>query len=95
MSVEMVQSALLITVYEYGHGIFQSAFLSVGICVRMAHALGWHMRRDSSDEPGQEEERCVVGYPRVPEVFSSIQSPFIAITLHPILSSAILKDFSK
>lgn len=59
MSIEMVQSALLITVYEYGHGFFQSAFLSVGICARMAHALGWHRERDCSDEPILEEERRV------------------------------------
>lgn len=45
MSIEMVQSALLITVYEYGHGFFHSAFLSVGTCARMAHALGWHKKR--------------------------------------------------
>jgi hypothetical protein len=59
MSIEMVQSALLITVYEYGHGFFQSAFLSVGICARMVHALGWHRRRESSHKSSLEEERRV------------------------------------
>lgn len=40
MSIDMVQSALLIAAYEYSHGFFQSAFLSVGVCPRMAHASG-------------------------------------------------------
>jgi len=59
ISIEIVQSALLISVYEYGHGYFQSAFLSVGSCARMADVLGWHRRRKSCDELVLEEERRV------------------------------------
>jgi Fungal specific transcription factor domain len=96
MSIEMVQSALLITVYEYGHGFFQPAYLSVGICARMAHALGWHKKRDSSDESSLEEERRVVWGSRMFERYSFLfLSLFIIIPAHSIFSSVTLKDFSK
>lgn len=60
LSMDMVQSSLLITMYEYGHGYFQSPFSFVGGCARMAHALGWHRRREPCDEPVLEDEGASV-----------------------------------
>ncbi|RFU33159.1 hypothetical protein B7463_g3170, partial [Scytalidium lignicola] len=40
ISVEIVQSCLLIAMYEYARGNFQSAYLSMGTCMRAASALG-------------------------------------------------------
>jgi len=35
-----LQAALLISLYEIGHAIYPSAYLSVGLCARFANALG-------------------------------------------------------
>lgn len=40
MTVATVQSALLVAVYEIGHAIYPAAYLTVGECVRLCHALG-------------------------------------------------------
>jgi hypothetical protein len=76
LSIEIVQSALLITVYEYGHGYFQSAFLSVGVCARMVQALGWHRKRESCDKSVLEEERRVWWAIRVFERYSILVLSF-------------------
>jgi hypothetical protein len=39
-TLEVLQAAMLITVYELGHAIYPSAYLSVGACGRYATALG-------------------------------------------------------
>lgn len=41
LNMKILQSGLLIAIYEYGHGLSQSAYLSIGMCLRMGHALGW------------------------------------------------------
>ncbi|CAG9983814.1 unnamed protein product [Clonostachys byssicola] len=40
MSETVLQASLLISLYEIGHGIYPSAFLSAGACVRYSHAIG-------------------------------------------------------
>lgn len=39
-TLEVLQAGLLVAVYELGHAIYQSAYLSVGACARYATALG-------------------------------------------------------
>lgn len=39
-TLEVLQAAMLIAVYELGHAIYPSAYLSVGACARYATALG-------------------------------------------------------
>lgn len=45
MTVQLVQSALLLCAYEVGHGIYPAAFLSAGHCARLVYALGLHDRK--------------------------------------------------
>ncbi|KAH6608426.1 hypothetical protein Trco_001772 [Trichoderma cornu-damae] len=40
LSLQVVQASVLIAIYEMGHGIYPSAFLSVSACARYATALG-------------------------------------------------------
>jgi Fungal specific transcription factor domain/Fungal Zn(2)-Cys(6) binuclear cluster domain len=47
MTVQLVQSALLLCAYEVGHGIYPAAFLSAGRCTRLVYALGLHDRKGS------------------------------------------------
>src|SRR5256714_12263122 len=47
MTVQLVQSALLLCAYEVGHGIYPAAFLSAGHCSRLVYALGLHDRKGS------------------------------------------------
>lgn len=39
-SVPVLQAGMLLCLYELGHAIYPSAFLSIGACARYAHALG-------------------------------------------------------
>jgi hypothetical protein len=39
-SIQVLQAGLLISLYELGHAIYPSAFLSIGTCARYAYALG-------------------------------------------------------
>jgi Fungal specific transcription factor domain len=39
-STHLIQAGLLISTYEHGHGMFESAYLSIGTCARMAFAAG-------------------------------------------------------
>lgn len=43
-SIQMLQGLLLISLYEYGHGIYPAAYLSVGNAARLGHAMGLHAR---------------------------------------------------
>ncbi|KAK6439436.1 hypothetical protein LTR95_004361 [Oleoguttula sp. CCFEE 5521] len=43
-SVQLLQSALLIALYEIGHGIYPAAYMTVGHCARLGHAMGLHTR---------------------------------------------------
>jgi len=44
-SLPVLQAAVLIALYELGHGIYPAAFLSIGVCARYAHALGINCSR--------------------------------------------------
>jgi hypothetical protein len=66
MTVQLLQSALLLGAYEVGHGIYPAAFLSAGHCARLVYALGLHNRKGAPQmikRPGswaeQEEFRRV------------------------------------
>jgi hypothetical protein len=39
-SIQALQAGLLISLYELGHAIYPSAFLSIGACARYSYALG-------------------------------------------------------
>lgn len=39
-SILVLQAGVLLALYELGHGIYPAAFLTIGSCVRYAHALG-------------------------------------------------------
>lgn len=36
ISVDLIQASLLIATYEYGHGLTDAAYISIGTCARMA-----------------------------------------------------------
>jgi hypothetical protein len=40
MSIQVLQAGLLLSLYEFGHAIYPSAYLSIGSCARYAYALG-------------------------------------------------------
>ena len=42
VSVTMIQAALLIAVYEWAQGLAEAAYISVGVCARLAFAAGLH-----------------------------------------------------
>ncbi|OKL57474.1 hypothetical protein UA08_07078 [Talaromyces atroroseus] len=41
----VLQAALLIAYWEVGSGVYPAAYLSVGLCARLGHALGIHRQR--------------------------------------------------
>jgi hypothetical protein len=45
MSVQLLQAMLLLTIYEYAHGIYPAAFMTVAACARYAVALRLHKQR--------------------------------------------------
>jgi hypothetical protein len=48
VSGRLVQGALLLALYEIANGIYPAAYLSVGYCARLGHALGIHDRKNAS-----------------------------------------------
>jgi hypothetical protein len=40
LSIQVLQAGVLISLYELGHAIYPSAFLSIGACARYAYVLG-------------------------------------------------------
>ncbi|KAL7803498.1 N-terminal binuclear Zn cluster-containing protein [Trichoderma aethiopicum] len=40
LSLQVIQASVLVTLYEIGHGVYPSAFLSIAGCARYATALG-------------------------------------------------------
>ncbi|KAH6976677.1 hypothetical protein EDB80DRAFT_302091 [Ilyonectria destructans] len=44
-SIRLMQAALLIALYEMSNAIFPAAYLSVGHCARLGHAMGIHDRK--------------------------------------------------
>ncbi len=62
LSLEMLQAAILLTIYEYAHTIYPAAYISIGTCVRYGQALGIDkQRREDMDSRNsnfdQQEER--------------------------------------
>ncbi|MCJ1479647.1 hypothetical protein MMC13_008333 [Lambiella insularis] len=62
-STSLAQALLLIANYEYGHGLNDAAYVSIGICARMGFAVGLHktmLNRNSREDETwlqREEER--------------------------------------
>ena len=44
VSLRLVQSLILITVYEFSHAIYPAAYLTIGRAARLATLMGWHDR---------------------------------------------------
>ena len=42
MSVQLLQTELLVAMYEFSHSMPQQAYLSLGRCLQMTKAFGWH-----------------------------------------------------
>ena len=64
-TLTMLQSAVLLATYEYGHDMLDAAGVTNGICVAMAYALGLNMlrlfrQRDEDVEWGPNEEESRV-----------------------------------
>jgi hypothetical protein len=47
LSVQLLQSIVLLGAYEIGHAVFPSAYLTTGHAARLGHALGVHNRREA------------------------------------------------
>jgi hypothetical protein len=43
-SLPLLQAGILISLYELGHAIYPAAYLSLGQCARLGHALGIHRK---------------------------------------------------
>ncbi|KAI9684150.1 MAG: hypothetical protein M1829_003420 [Trizodia sp. TS-e1964] len=44
-SLQLIQAAILLALYEVGNAIYPAAYLSVGHCVQLGYALGLHDRK--------------------------------------------------
>ena len=47
-SMHVIQAALLLAAYELGNCIYPAAYLTVGHCARMGHAMGLHNRKSTA-----------------------------------------------
>lgn len=47
VSLRLLQAVLLLSFYEMANGIYPAAYLSVGHCARLGHAMGIHDRRNA------------------------------------------------
>ena len=47
VSLRLLQAVLLLSFYETANGIYPAAYLSVGHCARLGHAIGIHDRRNA------------------------------------------------
>lgn len=47
MSLQLLQSLILIGAYEIGHGMYPAAYLTTGQCSRLGYALGLHRRKSA------------------------------------------------
>ena len=48
ISLQLLQSAILIAIYEIGHGIYPAAYLSVGHAARLGIMIGLHDRKNAT-----------------------------------------------
>lgn len=53
LSTSLLQSKLLIALYEYSHSMPQQAYISLGTCVQMSKAFGWFNKNYWSEERQQ------------------------------------------
>lgn len=49
MSIKLLQAELLVAMYEFSQSMPQQSYMSVGRCLHMAKAFGWHNGRLWSD----------------------------------------------
>lgn len=42
LSLHLLQAGILLAVYEFGHAIFPNAYITIGRCARIGHAMGIH-----------------------------------------------------
>jgi hypothetical protein len=47
ISLQTLQAALLLSFYEIANAIYPAAFLTVGHCARLGHAIGIHDRKSA------------------------------------------------
>ena len=52
-SISLLQAQLLISLYEYSHGLPQQAYMSMGTCIQMTRSFGWHTMSFWSEERQQ------------------------------------------
>ena len=55
VSSSLVQASVLISVYEYAHGLFQNAHISIGVSARLASSSGLGAFRHAVDEQEDSE----------------------------------------
>jgi len=48
ISIQLLQSAILISIYEIGHGIYPAAYLTVGNAARLGLMMGLHDRKNAT-----------------------------------------------
>ena len=46
-TIQLIQALLLISLYEMGNAIYPAAYLSIGNCARVGHAMGLHARQET------------------------------------------------
>ncbi|KAL7807512.1 hypothetical protein V8C44DRAFT_186372 [Trichoderma aethiopicum] len=49
-SLEMIQSGVLLSCYEYGFGMYNECYKTIGVCVRMGQLMGLQDEKPPSDE---------------------------------------------
>lgn len=66
VTLQLLQSTILVAAYEIGHGIYPAAYLSTGHCARMGYMFGLHdlenalqiLPRSGAWAGNQERKRC-------------------------------------
>lgn len=48
LTIGVLQAAILITLYEIGHGIYPAAYMSIGRCARLGQMMGLHGNSSTS-----------------------------------------------
>jgi hypothetical protein len=80
-SIQVLQAGILISLYELGHAIYPSAFLSIGACARYAYALdinGNAMSQVSKPFTWvEQEERRRVWWAIV--ILDRLETPFLSL----------------
>ncbi|KAI9704054.1 MAG: hypothetical protein M1820_005676 [Bogoriella megaspora] len=49
-SINVIQAAILIALYELGNAIYPAAYLTIGHCARMGHAMGLHTKKEKTPQ---------------------------------------------